>query len=136
MSSSHTSGITTSIGRALDQRPPLGTLPPTREQPVGEVIDLDCVRRRDLLGGLIHEYRLGRMAHALCGQPRCDAPSAQLKRLSEPPRIHTRIPASDRPISSTSDHGIGIVGTHTPRPSRITVWSCDGGYAASRRSAL
>jgi hypothetical protein len=36
-----------------------------------------------------------------------------LKRLSEPPRIHTRIPASDRPISSTSDHDIGLVGTHT-----------------------
>jgi hypothetical protein len=35
-----------------------------------------------------------------------------LKRLSEPRRIHTRIPASDGPISPTSN-GIGIVGTHT-----------------------
>ena len=31
--------------RALDQRPPLRTLPPTGEQPIGEVIDLDRVRR-------------------------------------------------------------------------------------------
>jgi putative transposase len=44
--------------RALNQWPPLRTLPPTGEQPIGEVIDLDRVRRRDLLGGLVHEYRL------------------------------------------------------------------------------
>jgi len=31
---------------------------PGHEQPIGEVIDLDRVRRRDLLGGLIHEYQL------------------------------------------------------------------------------
>jgi putative transposase len=42
---------------ALHQRPPRRTPPPTGE-PTGEVIDLDRVRRRDLLGGLIHEYRL------------------------------------------------------------------------------
>jgi putative transposase len=39
--------------RALGQRPPLSD-----EQPVAEVIDLDRLRRRDLLGGLIHEYEL------------------------------------------------------------------------------
>src|SRR5262245_2117951 len=39
--------------RALGQRPPLNA-----EQPLADVIDLDRVRRRDLLGGLIHEYRL------------------------------------------------------------------------------
>jgi transposase InsO family protein len=43
--------------RALGQWPPLRTLPSTGE-PTGEVLDLDRVRRRDLLGGLIHEYRL------------------------------------------------------------------------------
>jgi hypothetical protein len=32
--------------------------PPRDEHTVGEVIDLDRVRRRDLLGGLIHEYEL------------------------------------------------------------------------------
>jgi hypothetical protein len=44
--------------RALAQRPPLRTPPPRDEQAIGEVIDLDRVRRRDLLGGLIHEYEL------------------------------------------------------------------------------
>jgi putative transposase len=39
--------------RALGQRPPL-----TDEQPLPEVISLDRLRRRDLLGGLIHEYQL------------------------------------------------------------------------------
>jgi putative transposase len=39
--------------RALAQRPPLGD-----EQPLAEMIDLDCLRRRELLGGLIHEYEL------------------------------------------------------------------------------
>src|SRR6266540_3773434 len=43
--------------RALGQRPPLGKHPPG-EQIVANVIDLDRVRRRDLLGGLIREYRL------------------------------------------------------------------------------
>jgi hypothetical protein len=28
------------------------------ERPTAEVLDLDRVRRRDLLGGLIHEYQL------------------------------------------------------------------------------
>jgi transposase InsO family protein len=38
--------------RALGQRAPLGG-----DQPTAEVIDLDRVRRHDLLAGLIHEYR-------------------------------------------------------------------------------
>jgi hypothetical protein len=46
--------------RALEQRPPLHTSPPDGdgEQPLAAVIDLDRVRRRDLLGGLISEYQL------------------------------------------------------------------------------
>jgi transposase InsO family protein len=44
--------------RALEQRPPLAQLPPPDECGVGEVIGVDGVRRRDVLGGLIHEYRL------------------------------------------------------------------------------
>jgi putative transposase len=43
--------------RALEQRPPLRAAPPTGE-PNSEAISPDRVRRRDLLGGLIHEYRL------------------------------------------------------------------------------
>jgi len=39
--------------RSLDQRPPIEALP----QETGAVVPLDRVRRRDLLGGLIHEYR-------------------------------------------------------------------------------
>jgi len=42
--------------RALGQRPPL-SLPPG-ERAMADVTDLDRVRRRDLLGGLIHEYQL------------------------------------------------------------------------------
>jgi transposase InsO family protein len=44
--------------RALAQRPPLHTRPPSDTQPIAEVIDLDRLRRPDLLGGLIHEYQL------------------------------------------------------------------------------
>jgi transposase InsO family protein len=43
--------------RALAQRPPLRKLRPSDEQSTAELIDLDRVRRRDLLGGLIHEYQ-------------------------------------------------------------------------------
>jgi putative transposase len=39
--------------RALGQRSPLRD-----EQPLADVIELDRLRRRDLLGGLIHEYQL------------------------------------------------------------------------------
>ncbi len=39
--------------RSLDQRPPIEEPPPESETNV----DLDHVRRRDLLGGLIHEYK-------------------------------------------------------------------------------
>jgi putative transposase len=44
--------------RSLGQRPPCGEPPLSDEQAMADVIDLDRVRRRDLLGGLIHEYRL------------------------------------------------------------------------------
>jgi putative transposase len=44
--------------RSLRQRTPLGTLAPVEEQAIGNAINLDRVRRRDLLGGLIHEYQL------------------------------------------------------------------------------
>jgi hypothetical protein len=40
------------------QRPPLSQLPPSQVQSMANVIDLDRVRRRDLLGGVIREYRL------------------------------------------------------------------------------
>jgi putative transposase len=43
--------------RSLEQRPPC-TDPPGDGQPMANVIDLDRVRRRDLRGGLIREYRL------------------------------------------------------------------------------
>jgi putative transposase len=39
--------------RALGQQPPLSD-----EQPLADVIELDRLRRRDLHGGLIHEYQL------------------------------------------------------------------------------
>jgi transposase InsO family protein len=39
--------------RALGQQAPL-----SGDQPIADVIDLDRLRRRDLLGGLIHEYQL------------------------------------------------------------------------------
>jgi hypothetical protein len=44
--------------RALEQRPPVDEVPPREAKPIGGVIDLDQIRRRDLLGGLIHEYQL------------------------------------------------------------------------------
>ena len=40
-----------------EHRPPC-TDPPSDIEPTANVIDLDRVRRRDRLGGLIHEYRL------------------------------------------------------------------------------
>jgi transposase InsO family protein len=43
--------------RSLAQRPPLAQ-PPLGQRAGGEVLDFERVRRRDLLGGLIHEYRL------------------------------------------------------------------------------
>jgi putative transposase len=43
--------------RSLRQRAPLATAMGS-ERPIGDVIDLDRVRRRDELGGLIHEYEL------------------------------------------------------------------------------
>jgi putative transposase len=44
--------------RSLKQRAPLATPMVSDEQPLAELIELDRVRRRDLLGGLIHEYEL------------------------------------------------------------------------------
>jgi putative transposase len=44
--------------RSLRQQPPLSRLPPVGEQATGDVIDLGRIRRRDRLGGLIHEYQL------------------------------------------------------------------------------
>jgi putative transposase len=44
--------------RSLRQRPPLATQMTSAERPVAAVSDLERVRRRDLLGGLIHEYQL------------------------------------------------------------------------------
>jgi putative transposase len=44
--------------RSLAQRPPLSKQPANDEQATANVMGLDSVRRRDLLGGLIHEYRL------------------------------------------------------------------------------
>ena len=40
--------------RSLHQQPPLGEPPPESEA----VVALDRVRRRDVLGGLIHEYKV------------------------------------------------------------------------------
>src|SRR5450759_4488281 len=39
--------------RSLDQRSPIEALPPKSDA----VFALDSIRRRDLLGGLIHEYK-------------------------------------------------------------------------------
>jgi putative transposase len=44
--------------RALGQRPPQSKQPSDDGDAIADVIDLDRVRRRDLLGGLIREYRL------------------------------------------------------------------------------
>ena len=44
--------------RSLDQRPPLAQPPPGCAENEAEVISLGRLRRRDLLGGLIHEYTL------------------------------------------------------------------------------
>jgi hypothetical protein len=44
--------------RSLGQRPPLALPPPTDEPATGELVLLDRLRRRDRLGGLIHEYQL------------------------------------------------------------------------------
>jgi hypothetical protein len=44
--------------RSLSQRPPLSRPPPNSDRAGTNVIELDRVRRRDRLGGLIHEYHL------------------------------------------------------------------------------
>ena len=44
--------------RSLAQRPPLAPPTATDERPPADVIELDRIRRRDRLGGLIHECEL------------------------------------------------------------------------------
>jgi putative transposase len=45
--------------RSLDQQPPLAKLPPVGVRaPSGEPLQLDHLRRRERLGGLLHEYEL------------------------------------------------------------------------------
>jgi putative transposase len=44
--------------RSLDQRPPLAKPPPIDERAPSEPPELDRLRRRDRLGGLLHEYEL------------------------------------------------------------------------------
>jgi hypothetical protein len=44
--------------RSLGQRPPLAPTAATDQRAPGEVLPLDRLRRRDRLGGLIHEYQL------------------------------------------------------------------------------
>jgi hypothetical protein len=44
--------------RSLKQRSPLATQTASEEWPIGDVIDLNRARRRDLHDGLIHEYEL------------------------------------------------------------------------------
>ena len=44
--------------RSLGQRPPLAQTPAPDRRAPGDVLPLDRLRRRDRLGGLIHEYQL------------------------------------------------------------------------------
>jgi putative transposase len=44
--------------RSLAQQPPLAKPPPMRRRPSREPPHLDRLRRRDRLGGLLHEYEL------------------------------------------------------------------------------
>ena len=44
--------------RSLGQRPPLAQTPAPDRRAPGEVLPLDRLRRRDRLGGVIHEYQL------------------------------------------------------------------------------
>jgi putative transposase len=44
--------------RALGQRPPLAKPPIDEPAPSAELLQLDLLRRRDRLGGLLHEYTL------------------------------------------------------------------------------
>ncbi len=44
--------------RSLDQRPPLAKPPPIDVPPSNVLLQLDRLRRRDRLGGLLHEYEL------------------------------------------------------------------------------
>jgi putative transposase len=44
--------------RSLNQQPPIAPVPAVAEADAGEVFALDRLRRRDRLGGLIHEYQV------------------------------------------------------------------------------
>jgi putative transposase len=44
--------------RSLGQRPPLAQTPAPDRQAASDLVSLDRLRRRDRLGGLIHEYEL------------------------------------------------------------------------------
>ena len=44
--------------RSLNQRPPLASTSAVEERGTREVVALERLRRRDRLGGLIHEYQL------------------------------------------------------------------------------
>jgi hypothetical protein len=45
--------------RSVNQQPPLAKPPPVDEPaPSGEPLQLDRLRRRDRLGGVLHEYEL------------------------------------------------------------------------------
>ncbi len=44
--------------RSLDQRPPLAKPPIDEPAPSAELLQLDLLRRRDRLGGLLREYRI------------------------------------------------------------------------------
>src|SRR5262249_32084072 len=81
--------------RALGQRPPLND-----EQPVAAVIDLDRLRRRDLLGGLTHESQ--RAAHPQSPGVPVDAPVPSLRPLPRAAsRLAIRTPMKCAPDATT-----------------------------------
>jgi hypothetical protein len=103
------------------QRPPLSD-----EQPRAELIDLDRLRRRELLGGLIHEYQLA-----------ASSPSAAALLQSAPPEPSTRRPSCLRALTARDRVSDGarpdainhrkpayapnrIIGTHTPDARRFS----------------
>jgi putative transposase len=78
--------------RALGQRPPLSN---EHEQPLADVVDLDRLRRRELLGGLNHEYEFAAcplIEHAF----RRARPEPQLLARSCRNRDQARDPNTDR----------------------------------------
>jgi hypothetical protein len=53
-----TSSVVGFVASSSSSLPPLAQPPPTDERAEGERLALDRLRRRELLGGLIHEYQL------------------------------------------------------------------------------